>query len=113
MEGKVTQPTNEQLEAWANENIRLVEFNARARAAPDLARLVLEKDVEIARKDAQIWDFKEALKDLLDTCNVNVRTTGTTYAPFMSSRFDQAIKRLIKAIDNDRQAMKEKTNDDN
>ena len=70
-------------------------------AAPDLARLVLEKDAEIAR-------LKAAALDLVSLCSADVKMKGTTYQPMPNrSAFTKAVERMIELINKDRQAMKE------
>ncbi len=70
-------------------------------AAPDLARLVLEKEKEIAR-------LKAAALDLVSLCSADVKMNGTTYQPMPNrSAFTKAVEHLLEAINSDRQAMKE------
>ena len=70
-------------------------------AAPDLARLVLEKDAEIAR-------LKAAAEDLVGLCHADVKMNSTTYQPMhYRSAFTMAVERLIELINKNRQAMKE------
>ena len=70
-------------------------------AAPDLARLVLEKDAEIAR-------LKAAALDLVSLCHADVKMNGTTYQPMpYRSAFTKAVERMIELLNRDRQAMKE------
>lgn len=74
-------------------------------AAPDLARLVLEKEKEIAR-------LKAAALDLVSLCSADVKMNGTTYQPMpYRPAFTKAVERLIELINKDRQAMKETSDD--
>ena len=74
-------------------------------AAPDLARLVLERDAEIAR-------LKAAAEDLVGLCSADVKMNGTTYQPMPNrSAFTKAVERMIELINDARQAMKETSDD--
>ena len=69
-------------------------------AAPDLARLVLERDAEIAR-------LKAAAEDLVGLCHADVKMNSTTYQPMPNrSAFTKAVERMIELINKDRQVMK-------
>ena len=60
--------------------------------APDLARLVLEKEKEIAA-------LKAAAEDLVGLCHADVKMNGTTYEPMpYRSAFTKAVERLIELI---------------
>ena len=70
-------------------------------AAPDLARLVLEREKEIA-------ELKAAALDLVSLCSADVKMNGTTYQPMPNrSAFTKAVEHLLEAINSARQAMKE------
>ena len=79
---------------------RVLTNAALIAAAPDLARLVLEKEKEIA-------ELKAAALDIVSLCSADVKMNGTTYQPMpYRSAFTKAVERLIELINTDRQAMK-------
>ena len=96
----IEQYTPAQLEAWAGLGPWESDIDMY-RAAPDLARLVLEKEKEIAR-------LKAAALDLVSLCSADVKMNGTTYQPMpYRSAFTKAVEHLLELINTDRQAMKE------
>lgn len=77
----------------------------RAEAAPDLARLVLERDAEIA-------ELKAAALDLVGLCHADVKMNGTTYQPMpYRSAFTKAVDRMIELSNETRQATKDQPHD--
>ena len=76
----------------ADQKANQAENAALIAAAPDLARLVLEKEKEIAR-------LKAAAADLVSLCSADIKMNGTTYQPMPDrSAFTKAVERLIELI---------------